>query len=240
MKRLINWFLGRKAAILPAPDDKMPAPPPMPESSPAPSDVPFVRIPPSIPWHTVVLMLDGIDEIEKAEIPLAEYRRFLKTNSRFALKLTFLKFDGAHDYTYAGEDKYHLYWSALPQKWLDQIPPCSSVLALYKLNGRSPLYAGSTWALRDGIAVNGKLRTFASIPTDMPWFVNEPYEGFDSHGAQITTHELNNTIQGKLEAPPYNCGKLIATDGDPAYKHESDRIKSIKPSCYAALGRNED
>lgn len=193
-----------------------------------------------ITWHLVVLLLDKLDKTEKADIPLKEVAGFLRKYSRFELKLTFIMFNDQHEYTHAGDNKYDLHWSVLPQKWLNLIPPCSAVLALYKLNGRDPLHAGSTWALPEGVVVNGKLRPWAAIPTDTWFYNNDPYDGFNSRGAQICTHEIVNTIQGKLEAAPYNCGQLTGTPGDPAWKYESDRLSKVTLGCYAALGRNED
>lgn len=193
-----------------------------------------------VTWHLVVLLLDKLDKTEKADIPLKEVAGFLRKYSRFELKLTFLTFNDPHEYTHAGDEKYDLYWSVLPQKWLNLIPPCSSVLALYKLYERTAYNAGSTWGLPEGIPVHGKLRPWAAIPVDVWWYNNEPYQGFKSRAAQIGAHETVNAIQGKLMAPPYNCERLTATDGDPAWKHESERLSKIRPECYAALGRNED
>ncbi len=211
-----------------------------PTPPPAPLPIPSTR--PILWWHLVVLLLDNINEVEKAHIPLKEVANFLKAHSRFDLKITFITFNDAHGYSgpYGTENRYDLHWSALPQKWLSQIPPCSAVLSLYKLNGKAPIHAGSTWSLADGISVNGKLRPYAAIPTDLWFYNNQPYEGFQNRSAQICTHEIVNTIQGKLEAPPYNCGQLIGTPGDPATKYEGDRLACIRPECYKALGANED
>ena len=210
------------------------APAPMPSSQPLPKD--------PVWWHLVVLILDQPNVVEKVDIPLKEVADFLRANSRFDLKVTFLTFNDAHGYSgpYGTENRYDLHWSALPQKWIAKIPPCSAVLSLYKLNGKAPIHAGSTWSLTDGIEINGKKRTYAAIPTDLWFYNNQSYEGFHSRAAQICTHEIINTIQGKLESPPYNCGQLTGTPGDPAYKYESDRLADVQPGCYVALGQNED
>ncbi len=218
---------------------------PVPVQGEAEKTVPNVPPPPppapTVPWHMVVLLLDNLDTVNKADIPLKELTSFLKRYSRFALKLTFITFNDPHAYTGPnGDNRYDLHWSSLPQKWLNQIPPCSSVLALYKLNGKLPVHAGSTWSLPYGIPVNGKLRTYSAVPVDLWFYNNDPYEGFNSRGAQILAHETVNAIQGKLEAPPYSLGQLIGTPGDPAIKYESDRLACITPAWYTVLGNNDD
>ncbi len=228
MTKIINWIKHLLGIPLEAP-------------TPPPAPLPIPKTLPILWWHLVVLLLDNINEVDKAHIPLKEVANFLKAHSRFDLKITFITFNDAHNYTGPNSDnRYDLHWSSLPQKWLNQIPPCSAVLSLYKLNGRNPVHAGSTWSLADGIPIAGKNRTYAAIPTDLWFYNNQPYEGFNSRAAQICTHEIVNTIQGKLEAPPYNCGQLIGTPGDPATKYESDRLQCILPECYRALGNNDD
>ena len=232
----MNTFISWTKQILGIPEAQAPAttaPAPMPSSQLVPND--------PVWWHLVVLLLDGLNEVEKAHIPLKEVARFMRATSRFDLKLTFLTFNDAHGYSgpYA-ENRYDLHWSALPQKWIAKIPPCSAVLSLYKLNGKAPIHAGSTWSLADGININGKLRTYAAIPTDLWFYNNEPYEGFTCRSGQICTHEIVNTIQGKLEAPPYNCGTMAGVPGTPAWEYESNKMSDIGPRCYQALGQNED
>lgn len=194
----------------------------------------------TVPWHLVVLLLDQLDEVDKAHTPLKEVARFLHAESRFDLKLTFLTFNDKHEYTYdPTSNRYDLHWGVLPAKWIAQIPPCSAVLALYKLNGRDPIHAGSTWGLAQGVPVNGKLRPWAAIPVDLWFYNNDPYEGFKCRSGQICTHEIVNTIRGKMEAAPYFCTLGVATNGDPAWRYETDRVR-LEPGCYAALGNNED
>lgn len=219
--------------------------PTTPKNVPAPTNAQYISTQPvpitPVPWHLVVLLLDNVDLVEKVSIPLKEVANFLRLQSRFKLNLTFMTFDAAHGYTGPNEvNRYDLHWSALPSSWIAQIPPCSAVLALYKLNGRLPIHAGSTWSLPYGIPVNGKLRPYSAVYTDLWFYNNDPYEGFNSRAAQINAHEINNGIQGKLEASPYNCGQLVGTPGDPAYKYESDRLHCIGPDCYRLLGNNED
>lgn len=237
---------------------------PMPDSSPLPPDG-FVPTVPDMPtpapslgqkiktaasdfwfwltaprWHLVVLVLDNIDRVEKADIPLKEVARFLKQESRFYLSVTYRYFNDAHEYygPFGPEHRYDLYWSVLPQKWLAQIPPCSAVLALYKLNGKLPVHAGSTWALRDGININGKLRPWAAIPTDLWFYVNDPIDLFRTWAGQICTHEIVNTIRGKVESDPYRC-VLSDAPGATPWKYETARVR-LQDSCYDSLGNNED
>ena len=60
-----------------------------------------------------------------------------------------------------------------------------------------------------------------------------------SWAAQILTHEINNTIQAKIEAPPYRCKQLLATQGLPGDKYEGERLTKLTDQCYAKLGKNE-
>jgi hypothetical protein len=209
------------------------------------------NVPPQrVPWHLVVLLMDGLDEADKAHRPLKEVERFLKANSRFDLKLTFITFNDPHPYSgpFGAEHKYFLHWPEIPQKWRDQIPPCSGVLVLYKLNGRAPLQLGSSFALPQGIPVHGKLRPYSSIPVDPypnlitgedDYFNNHPWEGFTCRSGQICTHEIDNQIRAKVEAGPYSCLMTVAQSGIPSWEYETQRIR-LGDACYQALGANED
>ena len=86
----------------------------------------------------------------------------------------------------------------------------------------------------------GKRRPYATIPTDQPWFINEPNNGFRSWAAQIVAHELINTIQAKIEAAPYLCGQLKGKPAARADRHEAERLRGITNACYDLLARNED
>ena len=92
--------------------------------------------------------------------------------------------------------------------------------------------------MKYGIRNGGKRRTYATAPTDQWWCVNEPHEGFESRAAQVLTHEIINTIQGKIEAPPYRCQPLTATVGRPALDYESERLLNLSDACYTKLGKN--
>lgn len=185
-------------------------------------------------WHIVVLCLDKIDQRDKAEKAVNEFGRFLKQESRFYLKATYLTFNDPHGYTGPSpEDRYDLHWSALPQKWLDEIPDCDAVMALYALHEKLPIHAGSTWALRDGLMVRGKRRCWAAIPTDL-WFYNDtPIDLFKYWKGQIFTHEGVNTIRGTAEADPYYCA-LSDAPGLPPWAYEVVRVR-LEDVCKLGL-----
>lgn len=196
-----------------------------------------------IVWHLTVLALDNIDYEEKVAIPLKELDRFLHATSRFKLKVTYLPFNDAHNYNIdPTSGRACVHWSVLPSKWIRMIEPCSSVLALYKFYNLEPIHGGDTWALQDGIWIAGRYRGFSSIGVDKWYFNNQPYEGFNSRGGQIATHEAVNIIGETVSKTyPASCPFSIAGIGGlPAWEYESQRIGQIGQSCYQAIGQNKD
>lgn len=201
------------------------------------SDVVFWLTAPT--WKIVVLCLDGIDEGDQMARPLKEVERFLRINSRFRLVITKkLTFNDTHPYSGPFDGKYCLHWPELPQKWRDQIPDnCHQVMVLYKLNGRQPLQLGSTWPLAQGIPVHGKLHIFTSIWVDNPWFVNDPYEGFNCRSGQIATHETDNGIT-EVANKTYGC-IVTLPPSQPAWEYERQKI-ALDDGCYKRIGSNPD
>ncbi len=205
-----------------------------------------------IPWSLTVVVMDGTNPRSRAELPVWEAVRFIERRSRFAFDVKFVVDSTRHTYTpyYYGRDRnrdgkgdevrYVMMGWDVPASVIDPLPVTSSYLFLYKLNRRPPAQAGSAMGLDYGIMKGGKKRPYATIPTDQPWFVNEPNHGFRSWAAQIVAHELINTIQGKLEAAPYLCGQLKGRPGTRADRYEAERLRGITSACYDRLGKNEN
>ncbi|MEO7539298.1 MAG: hypothetical protein ABIV21_04685, partial [Pyrinomonadaceae bacterium] len=195
-----------------------------------------------VPWKLTVVILDGIDRSEKADIPVKEAVAFIEANSRFVFEVEYVVSPAKHGYTpYRMPDRKFSYamlgWN-LPDRLVRSLPVSSSYLFLYKINGRRPAAAGSALGLDFGLIKGRKARPYATAPTDMHWYINEPNQGFKSWAAQILTHEIVNTIQAKVEARPYRCGQLTGTPGVSGNIHERERLASMTDKCYKRLGNN--
>ena len=207
--------------------------------------VPTAALPaadPKVPWKLTVVILDGIDRVEKAEIPVTEAVEFIEVHSRFDVEVEYVVADVKHGYTpYRMPDRKYSYvmlgWN-LQRSFIATLPVSSSYLFLYKLNGRRPAAAGSALGIEFGFMKGRKRRTYATVPTDMHWYVNEPNQGFKSWAAQIVAHEIINTIQGIVEARPYRCGQLTGTPGVSGHIHERERLESLTDKCYTRLIAN--
>jgi|GEM_PF-1432298 len=207
---------------------------------------------PSVPWRLTIVLMGPIDSVQQAEIPVKEAVSFIEARTRFVFDVQYVTTYPSFDYTpyYLGPDNdgdgrgdevaYLMMGWNIPQTTIDSLPVSSSYVFLYTLNGLRPLQAGSALGVNYGIVKGGKARPYSSIPVDQPWYVNEPVDGFASHAAQILTHEIINTIQGKIEAPPYNCPQLSAKWGLPAGQFESERLLKLNDACYEKLGNNAD
>ena len=204
-----------------------------------------------IPWTLTVVLLDGADQVQHAEIPVKEAIAFIEAHSRFVFTVKYVTSSAMHDYTpyRIGPDKnkdkipddtaYAMMAWNLPKRAIRSLPVSTSYLFLYKLKGKKPVQAGSALPLSYGPVKGGKPRPYATVPVDIWWYVNTPNQGFKSWAAQILTHEINNTIQAKIEARPYKCGQLLATQGLPGDKYEAERLTKLTDKCYAKLGKNE-
>ncbi|MFN0278396.1 MAG: hypothetical protein ACKVRN_07315 [Pyrinomonadaceae bacterium] len=204
-----------------------------------------------IPWSLTVVVLDGADQLQQAEIPVKEAVEFIEAHSRFVFTVRYVTSSAVHGYTpyRVGADKnkdkipdetaYAMMLWNLPSRAIRPLPVSTSYLFLYKLMGKRPVQAGSALPIGYGLMKGGKQRPYATIPVDQWWFVNTPNQGFKSWAAQIVTHEINNTIQAKIEARPYKCGQLLATQGTPGNIHEAERLTKLTDKCYVKLGKNE-
>ncbi len=206
--------------------------------------------PDRIRWGLTVVVMDGTDPYEQAEIPVKEAVSFIEARTRLSFDVQYVPEYSSHELTpyLVGPDSdgdgkgdevaYLMMGWNLSRSLIRSLPVSSSYLFLYRLNGYRPLQGGSAVGLEYGIRKGGKRRPYATAPTDQWWYVNEPHEGFESRAAQILTHELINTIQGKIEAAPYRCRPLTATPGLPALQYESERLLKLTDACYNKLGKN--
>ncbi len=204
-----------------------------------------------IPWTLTVVLMDGADQVNQAEIPVKEAVAFIEAHSQFVFTVNYFKSSAKHGYTpyRIGPDKnkdkipddtaYAMMGWNLPTAAINALPVSTSYLFLYKLKGKKPVQAGSALPITFGLVKGGKPRPYATVPVDMWWYVNTPNQGFKSWAAQILTHEINNTIQAKIEARPYKCGQLLATPGLPGDKYEGERLTKLTEKCYAKLGKNQ-
>ena len=216
--------------------------------TPTPSPVPDNA---KIPWTMTVVVMDGADPIEQAEIPVKAAVKLIEAHSRFAITVRYVRVPvTVHGYTpyRIGPDKNHdgkpdftvyamMGWN-VPKLVIDSLPVSTSYLFLYKLYGRKPAQAGSALGLDFGLIMGGKPRPYATVPVDEWWYVNNPPHGVESSASQVLIHEINNTIQAKLEARPYRCKPLTATQGQKSAKFEAERLSKITEPCYAKLGNN--
>lgn len=206
----------------------------------------------SVPWGLTVVLMGPMDPVQQAEIPVSEAISFIEARTRLVFDVQYVTTYSGYDYTPyrlgadtdgdgVGDDLAYLMmgWN-IPPSIIDSLPVSSSYLFLHSMNGLRPLQAGSALGIDYGIRKGGKPRPYSSVPTDQWWYVNEPYGGFKSRAAQILTHEIINTIQGRIEAAPYYCPQLTATWGlDPA-EFESERLLKLNDACYQKLGNNTD
>lgn len=205
-----------------------------------------------VPWRLTVVIMDGVEQYQKAEIPVKEATSFIEARTRLVFDVEYVTEFSVHGLTpYATGDDYDgdgsgdeaaylMMEGDLPNSVIASLPVSSSYLFLYKMNGYRPLQGGSAAGGDYGILKGGKPRPYATVPTDQWWYVNEPFDKFESRAAQILTHEIINTIQGKIEAAPYRCQSLTAPSDLPAGQYESERLLKLNDSCYAKLGNNAD
>ena len=173
-----------------------------------------------IRWSMTVVVMDGIEKEEKAEIPVKEAVEFIEKHTRFVFDVRYVTYSAPHGYTpyrtaidvkhprRGYETRYAMMGWNLPKPLFNLLPVSTSYLFLYKLKGKRPAQAGSALGLEFGLIKGGKPRPYATVTTDQWWYVNTPKQGFRNWSAQVLTHEIINTIQAKLEARPYRCGQL--------------------------------
>lgn len=210
-----------------------------------------------VPWRLTVVVMDGVDSIEHAETPVKEAVAFIESHSKLKFEVEYRLDFSYHEYTpyMVGPDRdgdgrgdetaYAMMGWNLPKALIKSLPVSDSYLFLYKMFGNRPLQAGSALPLSYGMRKGGISRAYATVPADQWWFKNEPFEGFNSRAAQIVTHEIINTVQAKIEAPPFRCAKLIPLkDWAPtaleesrrSFLYEGARLSRLE-GCYAKIRR---
>lgn len=183
--------------------------------------------------------MDGIDQNNKVIEPLEEAIGFVENFSKFDITYSLAFSSFSHTYT-----KYDCseglqtcvvvnYWD-IDGAIMDSLPVADSYIIFWNTNNQPPLQAGSTWGVTHGILKGGINRPYATIPVDIWWYNNNPFEGFQRRSAQIISHELINIINAKLEVAPYYCASLVGVDveGGTAYEYESGRLKKLTDDCY--------
>lgn len=198
-------------------------------------------------WKLTMVVMDGLDAIEQAEVPVKEAVAFIESNSSLKFEVDYVQDFTYHEFTpySAGPDldgdgrgdegAYLMMGWNLPPEMIEALPMSTSYVFIYRMFGNRPLQAGSAVGLEYGLMKGGKHRPYATVPADQWWYVNTPHEGFKSRAAQILTHEIVNTIQAKTEAAPYRCSKLTATAGLPGTKYEAERLGKLDDACYEKL-----
>ena len=219
--------------------------PPTIESTPKPPAVAKEKqsLPPAevvIPWHVELAVLDGIDVENKVQAPFAEAAKFIAEHSRFKIEYGVTVATGPHTYTHydCGEGIQKcvvVNASDLTPETIASLPIKMSYILFWAAGKQPPLQAGSTWGTADGLLKDSVKHTYATIPTDLWWYNNDPFEGFTKRSSQIIAHETINIINSVLEIEPYNCPPLVGTPGDSATKYESDRLAKLTDACYARL-----
>jgi len=204
-----------------------------------------------VPWKLAVVLVGPIDSTQHVEIPLKEAIEFIESRTRLVFEVQYVMTYSGHNYTpyRFGKDldgdgvgdqvAYLMMQWNMPKDVLDSLPVTSPYLFLVTMEGLRPLQAGSALGIDYGIWKGGKPRPYAAVPTDQWWYVNQPYEGFSSRAAQILTHELINTIQGKIEAAPYYC-RTLTGESKRATEYEAQRLLKLDDRCYEKLGTNAD
>jgi hypothetical protein len=195
-----------------------------------------------MPWNLTVVVMDGSDRHEHAEIPVREAVAFIEARTRFQFNVRYVETDVTHDFTPYDSDvrRYAMMGWNIPDSFIQTLPVSTSYLFLYKLGDLVPAQAGSALGLDFGLKIGGKPRPYCTVATDQRWYINVPNQGFQSWAAQILTHEIVNTIQAKIEAAPYNCGQLTGTEGVRSDLFETLRLEKLTEDCYAKLGDNAD
>jgi hypothetical protein len=195
-----------------------------------------------VAWSLTVVVMDGTDLEEHARVPVTEAVGFIEARTRFKFQVRYIETDVKHDYTpYPSDIMRHamLGWN-IPDEFIQSLPVSTTYLFLYKLGDLVAAQAGSSLGIDYGLMIGGKPRVYATVPTDQRWYTNVPNQGFQSWAAQILTHEIVNTIQGTVMAPPYNCPQLTGTPDVRSDIHESERLGKLTDACYEKLAGTLD
>ena len=145
----------------------------------------------------VAVMIYGAEDLSKQ---LNEWKTFVEANSKFKLKITEIHEPELTEIKLWKKPIYkedcHL--ATRENVNYDVIPKDVHIITLLwkLLEGQKTCLGGGTWSGDWGI--HG--RPYATIPYNV-WWWDESYthEGFNTHGAQIITHEFQNALRWLLE-----------------------------------------
>ena len=143
----------------------------------------------------VAVMVYGAENLSKQ---LNEWKTFVEANSKFKLKITEIHEPELTEITRwtSYDEPCHL--ATRENVNYDAIPKTNQVIMLFwkLLEGQKTCLGGGTWGGDWGI--HGK--PYTTIPYNV-WWWDESYthEGFNTHGAQIITHEFQNALRWLLE-----------------------------------------
>ena len=143
----------------------------------------------------VAVMVYGAENLSKQ---LNEWKQFVEANSKFKLKITEIHEPELTEITRWTQYEEPCYLAHRSNVNYDVIPKTSHIIMLHwkLLEGQKTCLGGGAWGGDWGI--HGK--PYTTIPYNV-WWWNEAYthEGFNTHGAQIITHEFQNALRWMLE-----------------------------------------
>ena len=171
----------------------------------------------------VAVMIYGAEDISKQ---VNEWKTFVESNSKFKLKITEKHEPELTEITRWETEEGDRYLATRENVNCDAIPKDMHIITLLwkLLAGQGTLLAGGTWGGDYGIHE----RPYTTIPYNV-WWWDESYtdEGFNTHGAQIITHEFQNALRWLLENEyGWKC---------PVDPYEGDCDGMTLAECYKAI-----
>ncbi len=158
-----------------------------------------------------ILVLDDIDIDQKVIADLDGAISFIENFSDFEINYAITESNLPHTFT-----TYDCYLDGVftsqacvvVNKWdvdkevIDNLPTATFYIFFWNTGGKPPLQAGSTWGVDMGIMKDSVQRPYATIPVDVWWYNQDPFEGFQYRSSQIISHEIINLINSLLEVSP--------------------------------------
>lgn len=193
------------------------------------------RLKPRVPWRLCVVVMDDFDRVRKCELPLKDAMAFIEKWSRFKINPTILVTNIPHTLDTWDNGAKIMLRDNIPAKYRESLPVADSYLFLYKTwPAGPPAQGGSTMGVADGIPKGGKARPYATVAADAQWY-DVPIANFFSEGSHILVHEIINTINCKLEVPPYSFPTMVVGDSPDPYTYEKGRLQEMKDTYYDKL-----
>jgi len=140
----------------------------------------------------VAVMIYGEEDLSAQ---LNEWKEFVEAYTNFTLNITEIREPELTEITYwEGYYEKDCYLATRENVNYNAIPKYNHIIILLwkLLEGQETCLAGGTWGGDWGIHD----RPYGTIPYNVWWF-DESYthEGFNTHGAQIITHEFQNALR---------------------------------------------